>query len=142
MIDSGNPKSILSVGFDQEAAAVLLARMAVFKTREESPFDVIRWLDRTLISVTQQFGEFLKDDPTSFRLGRTFGLLPQFMFHLRRNCLLQNFNSSPDESTYYRYMFLRETCPNSMTMIQPRLEAYTFQQKGFPVLLSSTSFGS
>mmetsp|Transcript_33737 Transcript_33737/g.52760 ORF Transcript_33737/g.52760 Transcript_33737/m.52760 type:complete len:606 (-) Transcript_33737:175-1992(-) len=138
MVDP-NPKNALSAGFDQEAAAVLMARMAVFKTREESPFDVIRWLDRTLISVTQQFGEYIKGDATSFRLGRAFGLLPQFMFHLRRSCLLQNFNSSPDESTYYRFMLLRETCPNSMTMIQPRLEAYTMQDKGFPVLLSSKS---
>jgi protein transport protein SEC23 len=138
MVDP-NPKAALSAGFDQEAVAVLLARMAVFKTREESPFDVIRWLDRTLINVTQQFGEFVKGDASSFRLGRSFGLLPQFMFHLRRSCLLQNFNNSPDESTYYRFMCLRETCPNSMTMIQPRLEAYTMQEKGFPVLLSSTS---
>ena len=141
MVDP-NPKAALSAGFDQEAAAVLLARMGVFKTREESPFDVIRWLDRTLISVTQQFGEYLKGDASSFRLGKSFGLLPQFMFHLRRSCLLQNFNSSPDESTYYRFMLLRETCPNSMTMIQPRLEAYTMQEKGFPVLLSSTSLAA
>jgi protein transport protein SEC23 len=139
MVDPSNPKGPLSAGFDQEAAAVLMARMAVFKTRTESSFDVIRWLDRSLISVAQQFGEFLKGDPSSFRLGRQFGLLPQFFFHLRRSCFLQIFNNSPDESTYYRYMLLRENCPNSMTMIQPRLEAYTFQQRGFPVLLSSTS---
>jgi protein transport protein SEC23 len=142
MVDPLNPKAALSAGFDQEAAAVLMARLAVFKTREESSFDIIRWLDRSLISASQQFGEFLKGDPGSFRLSRQFGLLPQFFFHLRRSCFLQNFNNSPDESTYYRYMLLRENCPNSMTMIQPRLEAYTFQQKGFPVLLSSTSLAA
>jgi protein transport protein SEC23 len=139
MVDAGNPKMPLSVGFDQEAAAVLVARMAAFRTREESPFDVIRWIDRTLISISQYFGEYHKGDASSFRFGRQFGLLPQFFFHLRRSCFLQVFNNSPDESTYYRYMLLRENCPNSMTMIQPRLEAYTFQQRGFPVLLSSTS---
>jgi protein transport protein SEC23 len=141
MVDPMSIRSAFSVGFDQEAAAVLMARLAVFKTREEAAHDIIRWLDRSLISFAQQFGDFMKGDQSSFRFGRSFGLLPQFFFHLRRSCFLQNFNNSPDESTYFRYMLLRENCPNCMTMIQPRLEAYTFQQKGYPVLLSSTSLG-
>eukprot|EP00211_Chloroparvula_japonica_P003748 CAMPEP_0119129606 /NCGR_PEP_ID=MMETSP1310-20130426/7282_1 /TAXON_ID=464262 /ORGANISM="Genus nov. species nov., Strain RCC2339" /LENGTH=774 /DNA_ID=CAMNT_0007120039 /DNA_START=261 /DNA_END=2588 /DNA_ORIENTATION=+ len=138
-VNAMNHKVALSVGFDQEAAAVLMARLAVFKARKESLVDIIRWLDRSLINLAKQFGEFEKGIQQSFRLGRQFGLYPQFMFHLRRSCLLQNFNYSPDESTYFRYMPLRENAPNSMTMIQPRLEAYTFQQHGEAVLLSSTS---
>jgi protein transport protein SEC23 len=38
----------------------------------------------------------------SFRLSDAFSLYPQFMFHLRRSQFLQAFNSSPDESSYYR----------------------------------------
>ena len=139
MMDATDPKTALSVGFDQEAATVLMTRMAVNKVLSESPVDVIRWIDRTLISITKNFGEYLQNDTTSFRLGRHFGLFPQFVFHLRRSNLFQKFNSSPDESTYYRHLLLRETCTNSITIIQPRLEAYTFENKGFPVLLSSTS---
>lgn len=39
----------------------------------------------------------------SFRLADMFSLYPQFMFHLRRSQFLQAFNSSPDETSYYRY---------------------------------------
>lgn len=38
-------------GFDQEAAAVLMARIAVHKTLTEEPFDILRWIDRMLIRV-------------------------------------------------------------------------------------------
>ena len=39
----------MRAGFDQEAAAVLMTRYAVFKTGSEYTFDILRWLDRMLI---------------------------------------------------------------------------------------------
>ncbi len=36
-------------GFDQEAAAVVVARLATFKMETEEDFDATRWIDRTLI---------------------------------------------------------------------------------------------
>jgi len=62
------------------------------------------------------------------------------MFHLRRSHFLQVFNNSPDETAYYRYMLNRETVANALIMIQPTLEAYSFNGAG-PVLLASTSVG-
>lgn len=50
----------------------------------------------------QKFGEYHKDDPSSFRLNDTFSMFPQFMFHLRRSQFMQVFNNSPDETAYYR----------------------------------------
>ena len=47
-----------------------------------------------LIRLVQKFGEYNKDDPTSFRLSENFSLYPQFMFHLRRSPFLQVFNNS------------------------------------------------
>lgn len=35
--------------FDQEAAAVLMARLGVFRAESEEGPDVLRWLDRQLI---------------------------------------------------------------------------------------------
>lgn len=35
--------------FDQEAAAVLMARLGVFRVESEEGPDVLRWLDRQLI---------------------------------------------------------------------------------------------
>jgi protein transport protein SEC23 len=95
----------ISAGFDQEAAAVVMARLAVFRAEGlagEEGGDVLRWVDRMLIRLCQKFGQYAKDDPGSFQLPENFSLYPQFMFHLRRSQFLQVFNNSPDETTFYR----------------------------------------
>uniref|UniRef100_A0A8B9ZQM2 Protein transport protein SEC23 n=2 Tax=Anas zonorhyncha TaxID=75864 RepID=A0A8B9ZQM2_9AVES len=89
----------IAASFDQEAAAILMARLAVYRAETEEGPDVLRWLDRQLIRLCQKFGEYHKDDPSSFRFSETFSLYPQFMFHLRRSPFLQVFNNSPDESS-------------------------------------------
>lgn len=93
----------ISAGFDQEAAAVLMSRMVVYRAETDDGPDVLRWVDRMLIRLCQKFGEYGKDDPNSFRLAENFSLYPQFMYHLRRSQFLQVFNNSPDETTFYRY---------------------------------------
>ncbi len=94
----------ISAAFDQEAAAVLMARISVFKAEIDDSPDVLRWLDRMLIRLCQKFADYRKEDPTSFRLTDNFSIYPQFMFHLRRSQFLQVFNNSPDETAFYRYM--------------------------------------
>eukprot|EP01117_Protostelium_nocturnum_P001741 TRINITY_DN1214_c0_g1_i1.p1 TRINITY_DN1214_c0_g1~~TRINITY_DN1214_c0_g1_i1.p1 ORF type:complete len:780 (-),score=240.58 TRINITY_DN1214_c0_g1_i1:189-2468(-) len=136
---ANGPNSIIAQGFDQEAAAVLMARIAVFKAESEEAFDVLRWLDRMLIKLVSKFAQYTKDDPDSFQLSRNFGFYPQFMFHLRRSHFLQVWNSSPDETAFYRYMLNRENATNTLIMVQPTLEAYSFQGEPQPVLLASTS---
>lgn len=39
----------ISAGFDQEAAAVVMARMAVYRAESDDSPDVLRWVDRMLI---------------------------------------------------------------------------------------------
>lgn len=39
----------ISAGFDQEAAAVLMSRSAVFRAESDDGPDVLRWVDRMLI---------------------------------------------------------------------------------------------
>uniref|UniRef100_A0AAR2LYC7 Protein transport protein SEC23 n=1 Tax=Pygocentrus nattereri TaxID=42514 RepID=A0AAR2LYC7_PYGNA len=99
--------------FDQEAAAVLMARLGVFRAESEEGPDVLRWLDRQLIRL--------------------------FMFHLRRSPFLQVFNNSPDESSYYRHHFLCQDLTQSLIMIQPILYSYSFFGPPEPVLLDSSS---
>ena len=89
-------------GFDQEAAAVLMARIAAHKTLTEEAFDILRWIDRMLIRLVSKFADFRKDDAASFRLSSSFSIYPQFMFHLRRSQFLQVFGNSPDETSYNR----------------------------------------
>ena len=71
------------MSFDQEAAAVMMSRIAVFRAEGDDWPDVLRWLDRMLVRLCQKFGEYHKDDPGTFRLAEDFSLYPQFMFHLR-----------------------------------------------------------
>uniref|UniRef100_A0A7N5ZR15 Protein transport protein SEC23 n=1 Tax=Anabas testudineus TaxID=64144 RepID=A0A7N5ZR15_ANATE len=129
----------IAASFDQEAAAILMARLAVYRAETEEGPDVLRWLDRQLIRLCQKFGDYHKDDPNSFRFSETFSLYPQFMFHLRRSPFLQVFNNSPDESSYYRHHFNRQDLTQALIMIQPVLYAYSFNGPPEPVLLDSSS---
>ena len=135
---SGDPA--IAQSFDQEAAAVLMSRIAVFKADVDDGPDILRWVDRMLIRLCARFAEYRKDDASSFRLEKNFTLYPQFMFHLRRSQFLQVFNNSPDETAFYRHVLDHEDVGNSLVMIQPTLDSYTFDQDGaMPVLLDSTS---
>nr|CAH7737171.1 unnamed protein product [Callosobruchus chinensis] len=127
------------LGFDQEAAAVIMARMAVYRAESDDSQDVLRWVDRMLIRLCQKFGEYNKDDPNSFRLNENFSLYPQFMYHLRRSQFLQVFNNSPDETSFYRHMLMREDLTQSLIMIQPILYSYSFNGPPEPVLLDTSS---
>ncbi|XP_045502366.1 protein transport protein Sec23A isoform X2 [Colias croceus] len=129
----------IAAGFDQEAAAVVMARLVVYRADHEDGPDVLRWLDRMLIRLCQKFGEYGKDDPNSFRLSENFSLYPQFMYHLRRSQFLQVFNNSPDETTFYRHMLMREDLTQSLIMIQPILYSYSFGGPPEPVLLDTSS---
>lgn len=129
----------VTMGFDQEASAVVLARQAVFKMESEDAIDVLRWLDRSLIRLVSKFGEYRKDDASSFRLSDKFSIFPQFVFHLRRSQFLHLFNSSPDESAFYRLFLQREGVSNSLLMIQPSILAYSFNAPPGPVLLDIAS---
>jgi protein transport protein SEC23 len=130
----------LAYGFDQEAAAVLMARYAVIRCQIDEPLDVIRWLDRMLIKLVSKFAEYKRDDPNSFKLSREFSLYPGFMFYLRRSQFLQTFNASPDETVYYRSLLWRENVSNSLVMIQPSLMQYTTDSdQPIPVFLESSS---
>jgi protein transport protein SEC23 len=132
-------QSPVKASFDQEAAAVLTARMAVYRTEADDVGDVLRWVDRGLIRLCAKFAEYQPDDPSSFRLSNEFSLYPQFMFHLRRSQFLQRFNSSPDEAAYYRYIFSRENTTNSLVMIQPTLLSYSFNGPPRAALLDAES---
>ncbi|CCF56334.1 hypothetical protein KAFR_0B00340 [Kazachstania africana CBS 2517] len=133
----GNPA--IAASFDQEAAAVLMARIAVFKAEADDGADVIRWIDRTLIKLCQKYADYNKDDPSSFRLAPNFSLYPQFTYYLRRSQFLSVFNNSPDETAFYRHIFTREDTTNSLIMIQPTLTSFSMEDEPQPVLLDSIS---
>ncbi|WBW75223.1 COPII cargo receptor subunit Sec23a [Schizosaccharomyces osmophilus] len=139
--DGGSPLIINS--FDQETAAVAMARIAAFKAEVDDGPDVLRWTDRMLIKLCQKFAEYRKDDPASFRLSSQFTLYPQFMYYLRRSPFLQIFNNSPDETAFYRHMLNIEDVNNALIMIQPTLLSFSLEHPdGKPVLLDAVSVKS
>ncbi|OEL18325.1 Protein transport protein SEC23 [Dichanthelium oligosanthes] len=132
----------LIAGFDQEAAAAVMARLVTFKMEAEADFDPIRWLDRSLISLCSKFGEYHKETPSSFSLSPRLSIFPQFMFNLRRSQFVQVFNNSPDETAYFTMMLNRENVANAVVMIQPSLISYSFQSGPEPVLLDVTAIAA
>lgn len=132
----------LIAGFDQEAAAAVMARVVSFKMEMEADFDPIRWLDRSLIRLCSKFGDYQKESPSSFSLSPRLSIFPQFMFHLRRSQFVQVFNNSPDETAYYRMILNRENVANSVVMIQPSLISYSFHSAPEPALLDVTAIAA
>ena len=134
--DLQNNKYEVAQSFDQEASAVLIAKMAIDKNIKEERIEVLRWIDKTLIQLTSRFAEYNKDEPSSFRLTKEFEIFPQFIFYLRRSFVIQNFNASPDEVTEYKTILLRENVTNGTIMIQPALFSYSAEDpESNPVLL-------
>lgn len=129
-----NTEELVS-GFDQETSAVIMARLASSKMEMEEEFDATRWLDRALIRIASRFGDYRKDDLSSFSLSTRLAIFPQFMFNLRRSQFVQVFNNSPDETAYYRMLLNRENVLNSVVMIQPSLISYSFNSPPEPALL-------
>ncbi|XP_076911445.1 protein transport protein SEC23 E-like [Bidens hawaiensis] len=138
-VDTAVVSEELMQGFDQETAAVVMARLASYKMELEETFDATRWLDRNLIRLCSKFGDYRKDDPSSFSLNPCFSLFPQFMFNLRRSQFVQVFNNSPDETAYFRMMLNRESITNATIMIQPSLISYSFNALPSPALLDVAS---
>lgn len=133
-------EQVLAQSFDQEAAAVLMARVTLFKSEQDDGADVLRWIDRMLIKLCQKFADYRKDVEESFRLHPQFALYPQFIYYLRRSQFLQVFNNSPDETAFYRHILMNEDTNNSLIMIQPTLTAFGLDlEEPEAVLLDSVS---
>ena len=129
----------ITSGFDQEAAAAIMARLAILRAEEYHARDVIRWLDKMLIRFTAKFGSYMPEDPSTFRLSSGFSLYPQFMYYLRRSQFIDVFNSSPDETAFVRLALNREGVVGLLVMIQPTLFQYSFDGPPIPVLLDISS---
>ncbi|CAD6245492.1 unnamed protein product [Miscanthus lutarioriparius] len=138
---SGGVQELID-GFDQEAAAAVMARLVSFKMEAEADFDPIRWLDRALISLCSKFGDYHKETPSSFSLSPRLSIFPQFMFNLRRSQFVQVSNNSPDETAYFTMMLNTENVSNAVVMIQPSLISYSFQSGPEPVLLDVTAIAA
>lgn len=119
--------SILEIAqsFDQDAATVMLGKYCVDLGYRQENIETLRWLDKVIIRLVTKFSEYKKDDVHSFRLNNKFQMFPQFMYYLRRSPFISDFNSSMDESIYYKSTLIKENLINGTIMIQPLLYTYS-----------------
>lgn len=138
----GSQVEQLVAGFDQEAAAAVISRLALQKAVGEDVVEVITWLDNLLIRFASKFGDYNKEDPESFRLSSNLSLFPQLIFYLRRSQFLQVSRNTPDETAFFRLMLNQEGVVGTVIMIQPTLFSYTLDGPPVPVLLDISSIKS
>lgn len=131
------PESLIP-GIDQECAAALMARLAVYKN-EKQDTDPLTFLDQHLIKFMKRFGQFQKNAPASFQSPPQLCLYSQFMYYFRRGPLIQVFNNSPDETVFFRYCLSKEVVSNILIMMQPSLDSYVLDTDPEPVFLSASS---
>lgn len=136
-------KQQLVEAFDQETAAVLLAREAIFRTDSMSLLKILHWLDSKLVEVVASFGERNtqagRPGAPPMRLPPQCVFFPAFIYHLRRSGYLQIFNSSPDETAIIRLQFIRSDVRDSIVQIQPTLYRYRMDAPAEPVPLDSSA---
>lgn len=131
-------KSMVSQGFDQEAACVFQGRM--FLMREfQNVYDFESAIDKMLIRFTKRYGSFLKDDPGSVSLPDSMSYFPNFMFFFRRSLLVQKDGISNDESAYFRILLYKLRTEEAIKMIKPSLLSFHYQGDLFPVELDTSS---
>lgn len=114
--------------FDEQAASVMLARIATKKAEIEDVTQVKKWLDRILLKFAVKFAHYSAMDKNSFKLPQPMKHFPQFMYHLRRSNFINPFGAPPDQSLYTKTCMLRESIPNCIVMIQPALLKYTVEE--------------
>jgi len=60
LIDAASNIPIITASFDQECASVSMARIAIYRADTEEGSDVIRWLDKMLIRLVNNFIDFFE----------------------------------------------------------------------------------
>jgi len=135
---NSSPENLLS-GFDQEAAAAIMTKLAIFRA-EVDDINCLRWIDRHLIHFMNRYSTYTPKDQNSVSFSEEISLYPQFMFYFRRGPLVNLFGCSPDQTSLYRHYLLRENVANCLIMIQPQLDSYGFDtEEPLPCLLAISS---
>ena len=112
--------STIAQGFDQEAALALFAKLLVTHTHSDHSSEKTRnWLDTRLCRWARFFGSYQPGQSDSFKLPTNMHSFPQFVFYLRRSCLLKQSGMSLDELKYIQQIIQRETVGNVVQIIQP-----------------------
>lgn len=84
----------IAASFDQEAAAILMARLAVYRAETEEGPDVLRWLDRQLIRLVGRRLNF--NHCLMFQISAAFIFV--FLFSVRSLVIITKTTQTPSGS--------------------------------------------
>lgn len=147
-------KSILTRNFDQHAAIAVMTRLGLTLVKTRYPLDVTRWYDAVLVELGRSYGSSNSQQqlntntnkPTnaldSFAFPPEMAMLPELFFNLRRSQLYDIFNSSPDETAFFRLATLPQTTANTTLIIQPDLITYNINAPPLAVPLDPAAIDS
>ena len=99
--------------------------MATLRCIQDSPKDVFAWVDRTLLRVTKRVAQSLPQEARADLFAGPYGEYPRDMYFLRRSNFLQYFNSTPDETAYWRHHLIGQPAAEAHRMFCPDLVSYT-----------------
>ena len=141
-----NKLSLLE-SLDSEAWVILLARLLIHRVDTSigyDNFDTLKDLiDGCIIQLQENFGHLtsslinlfqsqnpygsmLNQFPNSLSMREGKNFLPYLVYNLRKNPrLIEVFNSSPDQISYFHYIFMRADYNTSSTIICPNLYKIT-----------------
>jgi protein transport protein SEC23 len=86
-----------------------------------------------------RFGQYTKDEASTFNLLPEMMFYPGFMFHLRRSTFVQVFGNSPDETAFARLMLFKEHTQHAIMMLQPQLLRYALGEPPAPAMVDVSS---
>jgi protein transport protein SEC23 len=131
-----NDLEILTSGFDQEAAAVLVVRKTLKTIETQSPQEALCQLDQSIIQITKIFGTM---STNRLQLPNNIVLFPQFMYHFRKTQFLKVLNEEADYLACTRFFINREPTDTCMLLIQPQLTQYDMYGPPHAIALDGSS---
>lgn len=120
-----NGHNAITSMFDQDAAAVIMTKLAVYMKDTEIGRDVMRWIDQSLIRLMKRVAKYDRGRIETFRLDPHISHFHRYMFWLRRSQFLDCFGYSMDEAAFHRVLMMKEKVSNCVTMIEPSLFMYS-----------------
>ncbi|CAH2352627.1 protein transport protein Sec23p [[Candida] railenensis] len=134
-----NAKIDMLQSFNAKSWTVLLARLMINKLDTNIGFDfegIVEEIDSVTVKLLNNFNKLIVEN---YQINENLKDLPSFIYNLRRNPQLINiFNSSPDETTYYHHWFMKMGQDLGIKVIEPLLYS-TEYEKTFPLDTSTLS---
>jgi protein transport protein SEC23 len=117
--------STMRSNFDQHAALAVMTKLGLTYVKNHYPLDVTRWYDSILLEFGRRYGFYQSNNMNTFTFSPEMSSLLHMTFHLRRSQLFDLFNSSPDETAFFRLSTLPQSTSNILLIIEPALIQYT-----------------